>query len=250
MQTGPFFHLLNRRPPSSSVVSSAPPPAVANLGIPNPVCSQKRPSAQADCFRWLPRVDVEGLLGGEVHCLEAVDSHPKVVSSFLATWDAWLKTRDVPNYISQPFRAQTWAHLRPLWVRQGAAACRTPVRAGSPSPAFSVGPRVRETGGAGQCPGGRAGRGGPRPSRVGRAPSRHRPPRSANRCGGAAPGLERERDWPARRPGRGAGEASAVSAVIREGKVPCAESRAGARSYGGRSGRAGPAGRAVAEEDP
>lgn len=194
-------------------------------------------------------MDIEGLLGDEVHCLVAVDSHPKVVSSFLATWDAWLKTGDVPNYISQPFRAQTWAHFGPLRVCLGAAACRTPVRAGSPSPAFSVEPRVRETGGGGgQCPGGSAGRGGPRPSRVGQAPSRHRPPRAANRCGGAAPGLERERDWPARGPGRGAGEASAVSAVIREGKVPCAESRAGARSYGGRSGRAGPVGRA--EEDP
>jgi hypothetical protein len=42
--------------------------------------------------------------------------------------------------------------------------------------------------------------------------------------------------------GAGVGLASAVSAVIREGKVPCAESRAGARSYGGRSGRAGPTG--------
>lgn len=84
---------------------------------------------------------------------------------------------------------------------------------------------------------------------MGRAPSRHRPPRIANGGGGAAPGLERARDWPARGPGRGAGEASAVSADIREGKVPCVESRAGARSYGGRSGRAGPARRA-AEEDP
>lgn len=176
-------------------------------------------------------------------------SHPEVVSSFLAAWDAWLKTCDVPNYISQPFRAQTWAPVGPLGVRLGAAACRIPVPAGSPSPAFSVEPGVRETGGAGQCPGGRAGCGGPRPLRVGRASSRHRPPRAANRCGGTAPGLEPERDWPARGPGRGAGEASAVSAVIREGKVPCAESRAGARSYGGRSGRAGPAGRAE-EEDP
>lgn len=94
-------------------------------------------------------MDIEGLLGDEVHCLVAVDSHPKVVSSFLATWDAWLKTGDVPNYISQPFRAQTWAHFGPLRVCLGAAACRTPVRAGSPSPAFSVEPRVRETGGGG-----------------------------------------------------------------------------------------------------
>lgn len=205
------------------------------------------------CFRWLPHVHVEGLLGGEVHCLEPVDSHPEVVSSFLATWDAWLKTCDVPNYISQPFRVQTWAPLRPLGVRLSAAACRTPVCAGSPSPPpprFLGGAQSPRNWGAGQCPRGRAGCGGPRPSRVGRVPSRHRPPRAANRCGGAAPGLERERDWPARGPGRGAGEASAVSAVIREGKVPCAESRAGARSYGGRSGRAGPAGQAAAEEDP
>lgn len=52
-------------------------------------------------------------------------------------------------------------------------------------------------------------------------------------------------DWSARGAGRrgrarGGGEAGAVNAVIREGKVPCAGSRAGARSYGGRSGRAGP----------
>lgn len=80
-------------------------------------------------------------------------SHPEVVSSFLATWDAWLKTRDVPNYISQPFRAQTWAPVGPLGVRLGAAACRTPVHAGSPSPAFSVEPRVRETGGRDSAPG-------------------------------------------------------------------------------------------------
>lgn len=108
------------------------------------------------CFRWLPHVHVEGLLGGEVHCLEPVDSHPEVVSSFLATWDAWLKTCDVPNYISQPFRVQTWAPLRPLGVRLSAAACRTPVCAGSPSPpppAFSVEPRVRETGGRDSAPG-------------------------------------------------------------------------------------------------
>lgn len=62
---------------------------------------------------------------------------------------------------------------------------------------------------------------------------------AANGGRGAARGLERARGGPADR-ARGGGEAGAVSAVIREGKVPCAGSRAGARSYGGRSGRAGP----------
>lgn len=213
---------------------------------------EKRLSSPADGSRWPPPVDVEGLLGGEVHCLKAVDSRSEVVSSPLATRDAWLKPHDVPNHNSQPLRAQTWAPLGPLRVRPGAAACGTPVRSGSPfpSPPFSAKLRVRGTGG-GTVPRG-LGRAWwpPRPSRVGRTPSRHRPPRAANGGGGAALGLEPARDWPARGPGRGAGEASAVSAVIREGKVPCAESRAGARSYGGRSGRAGPAGRAVAEEDP
>lgn len=77
----------------------------------------------------------------------------------------------------------------------------------------------------------------------GASPPRHRPPRPANGGRGASPGLERARgSRPAGGPGPGEGEAGAVSAVIREGKVPCAESRAGARSYGGRSGRAGPRG--------
>lgn len=99
------------------------------------------------CFRWLPHVHVEGLLGGEVHCLEPVDSHSEVVSSFLATWDAWLKICDVPNYISQPFRAQTWAPLRPLGVRLSAAACRTRCVLGPHPPLSRWSPESEKLGG-------------------------------------------------------------------------------------------------------
>lgn len=54
-------------------------PPLTTLGTPNPVCSQRREEAitPADGSKWPSRVDVEDLLWGEVHCLEAVDSHPR-----------------------------------------------------------------------------------------------------------------------------------------------------------------------------
>lgn len=63
-----------------------------------------------DGFMWMLRI-CWGVGGREMRSIvwRPLTSHPEVVSSFLATWDAWLKTCDVPNYISQPFRAQTWA---------------------------------------------------------------------------------------------------------------------------------------------
>lgn len=236
---------MNLNAPGTNAVCSLPP----QLGTINTVCSQRREGAIGPS-RWPPCVEVEGLLGGEVHCLKTVSSHPEVVSSPLAIRDAWLKHRDAPTILLRP------SGLRPGILSGEGGAEGAPGRSSLPDsqaclvPIPLLGRTASPRNWGRDSAGGRAGRGGPRGSRGWGEPlARHRPPPAANEGGGAAPGLEPARDWPARGPGRGAGEASAVSAVIREGKVPCAESRADARSYGGRSGRAGPAGRA-AKEDP